>query len=128
MQAWIGKSILIIGVVHSVFGFVVFRSVLAEIAREGFVNTVNGQPMREAAFWFLFFGFMGIILGMFVDWSERKGMELPKFFSWSLLAFTLVFVTIMPISGGWLLFIPTIGALLRLRPSTIFQSESLDGK
>lgn len=125
MQAWIGKSIIIIGAIHSVFGFVVFRSALAEIFREGLVNTVNGQPIREIAFWFIAFGFLGIILGMFVDWCEGKNMKLPRFFGWSLLAFTLLFVTIMPISGIWLLFIPTVGAILCARSSTVFQSKSL---
>ena len=127
VQAWIGKSIMIIGAIHSAFGFVVFHSTLAEIIREGLVNTVNGQPMREFAFWFIVFGFLAIIFGMFVDWCERQGIKLPEFFGWSLLALTLIIVTIMPISGGWLLFIPTIGAILRSRLATILPSESLYG-
>ncbi len=127
MQAWIGKSIMIIGAIHSAFGFVVFRSTLAEIIRDGLVNTVNGQPMREFAFWFIIFGFLAIIFGMFVDWGERQDLKLPKFLGWSLLALTLIIVTTMPISGGWLLFIPTIGAILCSRPSTILPIESLDG-
>jgi polyferredoxin len=127
MQAGIGKSIIVIGGIHSAFGFVVFRSTLAEIIREGLVNTVNGQPIREFAFWFIVFGFLAIIFGTFVDWCERQSVKLPKFFGWSLLALTLIIVTIMPISGGWLLFIPTIGAILRSRPSAILPSESLDG-
>ena len=33
----------------------------------GLFNTVNGQPVREAAFWFLFSGFALMILGALVD-------------------------------------------------------------
>ena len=40
MKAWIGKSVLIIGILHSVFGFIVFRDILAELGRELFLNTV----------------------------------------------------------------------------------------
>ncbi len=128
MQVWIGKSIMIIGAIHSAFGFVVFRSILAEIIGEGLVNTVNGQPLREFAFWFLVFGFLAIIFGALVDWCERQGVKLPKFFGWSLLALTLIVVTIMPISGGWLLLIPAIGAILRSRPSILLPDESLAGR
>ena len=113
MQAWIGKSIIFIGVVHSVFGFVVFRSTIAELVREGVINTVNGQPLREFAFWFLFFGFMAIIAGALTDWSERNFGILPGFLGWSLLAMTVVLVTIMPVSGAWMLFVPAVGAIFR---------------
>ncbi len=117
MQAWIGKSIIFIGIVHSLFGFVVFRSTLAGLLRDGLVNTVNGQPEREFAFWFLFFGFMAIISGTLVDWCERIYEKLPGFLGWSLLALTAALVILMPVSGGWSLFIPAIGAILRFHRS-----------
>lgn len=111
MHAWIGKSVVFIGIVHTVFGFVVFRSTLAELVRDGLVNTVNGQPEREFAFWFLFFGFMAIIAGALIDWCDRTVKALPAFLGWSLLALTVVCVTIMPVSGAWALFVPAIGAI-----------------
>ena len=113
MKAWIGKAVVFIGIVHTIFGFVVFRSTLAELVTEGIFNTVNGQPDREFAFWFLFFGFMAIIVGLVVDWCERKIGELPNFFGWSLLALTALLVTIMPVSGGWAVFVPAIAAIYR---------------
>ncbi len=117
MQAWIGKSIIFIGIVHSVFGFVVFRSILAELVSDGLINTVNRQPDREFAFWFLFFGFMAIIAGALIDWCERNVGTLPRFLGWSLLAMTAVCVTIMPVSGAWSIFVPAIGAILRSHSS-----------
>lgn len=118
MHAWIGKSIIFIGIIHSVFGFVTFRSTLSELISEGVINTVNGQPKREFAFWFLFFGFMAIIAGSLIDWCERKDRLLPGFLGLSLLALTLVCVAIMPISGGWLLLVPAVGAIIRTLRST----------
>lgn len=112
-RAWIGKSIIIIGAIHSTFGFVVFRSTLAALAGEGWLNTVNGQPEREFVFWFIAFGFLAIIFGATADWIERQNLILPKFFGWSLLALALVIVTIMPVSGGWLVFVPAVGAIVR---------------
>lgn len=119
MRAWIGKSIIFIGIVHSVFGFVVFRSILAELVSEGLINTVNGQPEREFAFWFLFFGFMAIIAGLMIDWCERNFAMLPGFLGWSLLALTVICVTIMPISGAWSLLVPAFGAVFRSRKSSM---------
>lgn len=123
MQAWIGKSIIFIGIVHSIFGFVVFRATLAEIITDGVLNTVNGQPKREFVFWFLFFGFMAIIAGAVIDWCERKFGVLPDFLGWSLFALALVCVTIMPVSGGWTILVPAIGAILRSRKSRTGQNH-----
>lgn len=118
MRSWIGKSVVFIGIVHSVFGFVVFRSTIRVLVGEGLVNTVNGQPEREFAFWFLFFGFMAIIAGLLIDWCERNFGMLPSFLGWSLLALTFVCVTIMPVSGAWAIFVPAIGAIMRsLKPT-----------
>jgi hypothetical protein len=113
MKAWIGKSVIGIGIIHSLFGFVVSRGVIGDLFSEGLFNTVNGEPVREQVFWFLFAGFAWLILGALIDWLERSGRPLPGFFAWALLAMTAVGVFIMPISGLWLFFIPTTGLVLR---------------
>lgn len=113
MRRWIGRSIVGIGVVHSLFGLVFQRETLAELLREGLVNTVHGEAEREFAFWFIFFGLLAMILGALIDWCEGRGHGLPRFLGWSLLALTLLCVIVMPISGGWLLFPPAIAAVRR---------------
>jgi len=113
MYVWIGKAVIFIGIVHSIFGFVVFRSEISQIFSEGLVNSVDGQPDREAAFWFLFFGFLGIITGLVIDWCEDTVGTLPGFLGWSLFAFTVLFVIIMPKSGAWMLLVPAVGAIWR---------------
>ena len=113
MQLWIGKAVIIIGVIHSVFGFVFFFGTIANIFDEGVFNTVNGQPVREAVFWFLFSGFLIILFGMLINWVEGEGIEIPRFVGWSLLLLTIVTVAIMPISGGWLVFVPATGAIAK---------------
>ena len=114
-RAWIGKFLVAIGIVHLAFGLVFLRSLLAPLWSEGLVNTVNGQPEREFPFWFLSFGALAVILGLLVDWCERRWSELPWFLGASLLALTAAMLVVMPISGAWLVLIPAIGALLRSR-------------
>ena len=106
---WIGRAFMVIGVIHSAVGFWLLRDTVAELIRDGLFNTVNGQPMREAAFWFLFFGFLVIILGSVLDFSESRGLPLPGFLSWLTLVFMASAVFIMPVSGFWLVLVPLIG-------------------
>jgi hypothetical protein len=116
VKAWIGKSVIGIGIIHSLFGVVVFRGVFGGIFSEGLFNTVNGQPVREQAFWFLFAGFAWLILGALTDWLERSGHPFPGFFAWALLVMTALGVIIMPISGIWLFFIPTTALFRSHKP------------
>ena len=55
MRAWVGKSIVVIGTLHSIFAVVVFHDIFTVMTSERLFNTVqlNSQPNREAAFWFL---------------------------------------------------------------------------
>lgn len=108
---WIGRWILAVGLIHCTFGLVVFRATWRALVSEGLVNTVNGQPEREFPFWFLAFGLFAILFGALVDWLEARGVGLPAFVGWGLLAMTAIFLVVMPISGVWLLIPPVVGAL-----------------
>jgi hypothetical protein len=109
MKRWIGKSVLVIGIVHTIYGFIVFRGIIAGLGRELLLNTVDGQPDREAAFWFLFSGFLLLIIAGLIQWVEQRQFALPLFLKWSFLAITLLGCFIMPKSGFWLLIVPTVG-------------------
>ncbi|UOQ71804.1 DUF6463 family protein [Hymenobacter cellulosilyticus] len=111
MKRWIGRTLLGIGLLHTVFAIVVFSPIWAALVREGLLNTVNQQPLREAAYWFLFFGFVVLLLGALIDWCEAQGSRLPVFLGWGLLAMTIVGVVVMPVSGMWLALIPAIGLI-----------------
>ena len=111
MKRWIGRSVIVIGLLHTVFGLIGFRDTLATLFGEGIINTVNGQPDREMAFWFIFFGFSTMILGALIDWCESKEIRLPRATGWGLLAISIVGVVFMPASGFWVVAIPSIGLI-----------------
>lgn len=117
MTRWIGRSFIIIGILHSVVGFIAYREILIQILGEHLVNTisVSSEPDREAAFWFLITGFALMIVGALVDWIERRNIGMPAFLLWSFISITAIGVLIMPISGFWLFLIPIWGLFSRLR-------------
>ena len=113
MRIWIGRSLIVIGLIHSIFGLVTFHKIVADLAREMLLNTISSQLDRHAAFWFLFTGFSLIIIGGLIDWIERRNLGMPSFLKWSFLFLTVLGCIIMPKSGFWLLLIPTVGLYLR---------------
>lgn len=111
MKRWVGRSIIIIGILHTVFGLIGFRDILAVLLGEGIINTVNGQPDREMAFWFIFFGFSTMVFGALIDWCESKEIKLPPAIGWGLLTMSVIGVLLMPASGFWVVMIPSIGLI-----------------
>ena len=115
MVAWIGKWLFAVGVIHLLFGIYFMHTTLAVLWSEGLLNTVNGQPPREAVFWFLCTGIMLLLVGVLVDQTERKGLAIPLFVTWLFAALTVIGVVVMPISGIWLLIPPAAGMVFRRR-------------
>lgn len=115
MKNWIGKFLVGIGILHTLFGIVLLVPLVGpELLADGLVNTINGQPKREAFLWFLMSGFLIILIGGMVNHLEQSGVAMPKFVGWSLLTIAIFAVFFSPLSGGWLIFIPAI-ALIRNR-------------
>ncbi len=125
-----GVLLIAIGVVHQVFGVLAGLGVmvppnaprrrpLVEIAEAGFVNAVGDDPLRNTVFWFLFFGFVLLILGDLVRRIERAGRPLPRALGWQIGALALGGVLLIPASGFWLV-LPVVYQILRHggRPAT----------
>lgn len=115
MKAWIGKTLVVIGVAHSIVGLITFHPVLVSMLREGLVNTMAlGQdPEREAAFWYFYSGFALMIVGGLVDRIERSEARLPRFLGWTFAVLTVLGLVVIPVSGFWLLIVPTVAMLRR---------------
>lgn len=110
---WIGRFIVLIGIIHISVGLLLIGDIGLELLQEGLFNTVHGQPMREAFFWFVFGGLTMIIIGLLVNWYEQESIAFPSFLGWSLLGLSLLVVFVMPVSGGWLMLIPALAILKR---------------
>ena len=66
MTRWVGRWIIMVGVVHCVFGAINFYEPLSGIVRDGLWNAVDGYPGRPLAFWsWLAFGF----------WQSPRGYD-----------------------------------------------------
>jgi hypothetical protein len=116
MRRWIGRWILGVGVVHNLVGIYFFLPTLRDIAAAGVWNSIDMDPMRNLAFWFLFSGFMIMLVGYVVDWIEKIAEgALPTPLGWSLLALLLMGIVTMPASGFWLLIPAIWGCLHRPR-------------
>jgi len=110
MKKWVGKSMMVVGLLHTFLGSAHFQGVLADMFNAGLFNTVHRQQLdRFGAFWFLFSGLALILVGALVDWFERKRLALPAFFKWGFLGLTALGCLVMPKSGFWLMVIPAVG-------------------
>ena len=116
-MAWIGKWLFAVGVIHLSFGLAFMHDTLALLWSEGLWNTVNGQPVREAVFWFLYTGIVLLIVGALVNQAEHQRLAIPRSVTWVFAVLTLIGVVVMPISGIWLMIPPAIGMVNRSRRS-----------
>lgn len=118
MFRWIGRWIMMVGIIHIAVGFAVFGDPLRAIVRDGVWNAVDGHAGRPLAFWFVFLGLFTIVFGSLVDWLEGRGIQLPRHLGWAFLVLVALGIVTMPVGGGWLLLPPAIGAFVRSRRST----------
>jgi hypothetical protein len=114
LKHWIGRWLIVVSVIHTLFAIGVFRSVLSSIVQRGVFNTIGNDPMLGAVVWFVLFGFVLFILGLAVSALERSSTNhLPASLGWSLLVLSVLGVILMPASGFWLVFPPAFAILLR---------------
>lgn len=113
-KRWIGRWLMAVAVIHTLFAVVEFHSVLATIGRLGVLDAVGTDPMRGAVTWFVLFGLMLFIAGLAASALEQvTGGVLPRSFGWSLLGLAVLGIVLMPASGFWLVLPPAFAVLTR---------------
>jgi hypothetical protein len=126
MRRFCGPLLIATGVLHLLVGLMFYVRPLTAIARDGFFNAVTpdlAAPAfdRDAAFWFMFFGVMILILGALMHWSQARIGSLPAFLGWALLSLGVAGVILMPLSGFWLVLpqaVLVLAVARRGRPRT----------
>jgi len=116
-------------IIHVLVGFLVFRKPLAEIAFNGWFNTVAPDPFnpyfdREDAFWFMMVAPFIFIIGQLCFWAKSRQITLPAFLGWTILATATVGCFLEPISAFWLLIPPSLLILAASRQARIQSAKS----
>lgn len=111
MKLWKGYWVMATAIIHTIFGLIVFRDNWLIIFQNGFVNSINSTS-TAIAFWFFIVGQVLFMLGSCILQIEQQGKACSKVISYNLGAMALIGAFVMPVSGIWLLFPPTIGLIL----------------
>lgn len=111
MRRVVGRWILVVAAVHTLFALVVFRAELVGMARAGFVDTIGHDPTRSAVAWFVLFGGALAVAGIAVDELEKREAPLRRA-GVMLGALVGLGLAWMPASGFWLA-LPAIAVMLR---------------
>jgi hypothetical protein len=114
MRGWIGRWLVGVGVLHTLWAVMAYRAALGEILADGVWNAVAGDPRRGLAFWFLLSGGFVLLLGAVTDSIERRtGGPVPRILGSGLLLVAAVGILVEPPSGFWLFLPPALAALRR---------------
>lgn len=118
MTRWMGRWIIFVSLLHTIFGMVMFWPVIAQIALAGVFNAVGTDPMRGAVAWFLLAGFFMATIGLAVDALERTGQhQALRNAGITMLLTALLGIVLFPASGFWLTLPSSIAMIVRKRES-----------
>jgi len=115
LKRWIGRWIIATSILHTAFALFVFWNIWVQIAADGIFDTVKEIPEVGAPVFFLFWGLLYFIFGLVIDALEIKQIVLPISLGWGLLIHAIVAVVLIPQSGFWLLFPPSIFVIVSNR-------------
>ena len=104
MKLWQKSGTLLVatGIIHNTVGLVMGWEVLFGLASDGFFNTVD-TDQDNSLFWFLFSGFMMMLLGQLMqDYIREQKQPVAAYLGYSLLLLAIVGCIMMPLSGFWL--------------------------
>ena len=113
MKRWVGRWIILVGVIHCVFGAFVFIEPLSGMLRDGVWNAVSGYPGRPLAFWFELLGILLILFGATLDQLEKNQQTIPGFLAFGFAFLTVLAIVAIPVSGGWLMVPGAVGLFMK---------------
>ncbi|MCX7219565.1 MAG: DUF6463 family protein [Burkholderiales bacterium] len=115
-KIWIGRWLILVALLHTLFAIVVFGKVFLDIVQRGVFDTVGNDPMTAAAVWFLLFGAVLALMGMAIHSLEQNNnFTSARALGVGTLLLSLIGILLMPASGFWLA-LPAAFALMRKKP------------
>jgi cell division protein FtsW (lipid II flippase) len=114
-RRWIGRWIVVVGLLHAIGALFIYPAPLQEMAGAGLIATADDYSLRATAYWFFAFAPVLAVLGLLVDAMEARRVPVPVAAALLLLLTLIAMVAVMPANGAWLLFPPVIALLLRAR-------------
>ncbi|MBC3921047.1 hypothetical protein H8L32_26530 [Undibacterium sp. CY18W] len=114
-KIWIGRYLMAVAALHTIVAILIYGPVFMGMLERGIFNTVNRDPLRSAAIWFLLFGGPLLLLGMNIHNMERKqDFTEAGTMGLGILICCLFGIVLMPVSGFWLAM-PAAIALINRR-------------
>lgn len=113
-RRWIGRYLVLLGLLHLGVGVVAFHRELIAMLNEGFWDTLGTEAEREHGVFSILAGALLTMLGGLADAFEAQNIRFPRWFGWALLALFFAGAIVAPFSGIWLL-LPAAYAALRRR-------------
>ncbi|MBD2260335.1 DUF6463 family protein [Pseudanabaena sp. FACHB-2040] len=108
-----GRCWIAIAIIHVAVGLAIYFPQWQAIAQAGWFNVVAPDPLapvfdREDAIWFMTITPFLLILGQLCLWADQQKLTLPISVSGILLASSITGIFFIPISGFWLVLIPSV--------------------
>jgi hypothetical protein len=117
-KIWIGRSLILVAILHTLFAGVFFGKVFLNIVQGGVFDTVGQDPMTSAAVWFLLFGAVLTLMGMAIHTLEQSSnFSSARAIGAGTLLMTILGIVLMPDSGFWLV-LPAAFGLLRFKSTS----------
>ncbi len=106
-----GQVLFAMGIGHGIMSFILFGDLLREIWIAGPGAGSSWTLDMMAAFWFIVFTWLMVILGLIITEAGRLGhLPFQRITGWSFLIVPTICGVFLPISGLWALMIP--GAMM----------------
>ena len=114
-----GIFLIATGIIHSVVGIAVGKDILWAILKDGLLNAIGMDDMRQIMFWFMLVGVLIIILGHILHYYIKKEQKpAPKLLGYYLLIMSIIGCIAIPTSGFWLFIPQALIILFAKRDST----------